>query len=181
MMQWIARRALAAMGKRYDYDVSYMTFMLDRAPKAFFKFAKIMDVARHAGSAPADAVYAAKLVAALSEDCGPCVQIVVNMARESGVPGMQIAAVLTRNAYAQNPHANLGVRFAEAVIHRLPEEDDVREEVRAAWGDRGVVDLALAIAIGRVFPMTKAGLGFAKACRRVSVDGAPVDVVKRAA
>jgi hypothetical protein len=34
---------------------------------------------------------------------------------------------------------------------------------------------------GPPFPMIKAGLGFARDCRRVTVDGDNVDVVKQAA
>jgi hypothetical protein len=35
--------------------------------------------------------------------------------------------------------------------------------------------------MGRMFPMVKAGLGYAKECRRVAVGGNNVDVVKQAA
>jgi alkylhydroperoxidase family enzyme len=158
-----------------------MTAMLDASPKAFFSFAKIFDVARHRESAPPSAVFAAKLVGALIEDCGPCVQLVVNMAREAKVPAADIAGVLRGDASGMNADAALGYRFAEAVAHRLPHEDEARDAVRAAWGDKGVIDLSLALAISRVFPMTKAGMGYAKTCRRVTIDGAGVDVVKRAA
>ena len=48
-------------------------------------------------------------------------------------------------------------------------------------GRKGVVDLTLALQLGRMFPMVKAGLGYAKECRRVTVDGQNVDVVKQAA
>lgn len=39
----------------------------------------------------------------------------------------------------------------------------------------------MALQLGRMFPMVKAGLGYAKECRRVSVNGHNVDVVKQAA
>ena len=56
-----------------------------------------------------------------------------------------------------------------------------RDAVRAQWGQKGVIDLTLALQMGRMFPMVKAGLGYAKECRRVTVDGNNVDVVKQAA
>lgn len=181
MMKTIARRMLTAMGKRYDYDVTYMNVMLDQAPRLFFKFARLTDIARHHEAAPTTAVYAAKLVAAMAEDCGPCVQIVASMAREEKVPSSDIAAVLKRDTNAMSTDAALGFRFAEAIVYRLQNEDEVRDAVRQLWGEQGVVELSVAIAIARVFPMTKAGMGHAKTCRQVRVDGAPVDVVKRAA
>ena len=60
-------------------------------------------------------------------------------------------------------------------------EDEFRDAVRAQWGQKGVIDLTLALQMGRMFPMVKAGLGYAKECRRVTVDGQNVDVVKQAA
>jgi hypothetical protein len=181
MMKLLAAAYLRRMGARYDYDVGYMLHMLDVSRPAFWKFARLFDLARHREAAPQAAVFAAKLVGAMAEDCGPCTQLVVNFAREAKVAPSDIEAVLRRDALSMSADAALGFRFAEAVVWRLPEESELRESVRAAWGDKGLVDLSLAIAIARVFPMTKAGLGYAHACRRVAVDGRNVDVVRRAA
>lgn len=181
MRRTAARALLALMQQRYDYDTSYMRHMLETAPAAFFKFIRIVDVSRHREAAPQAAIFAAKLVGALVEDCGPCTQLVVNMAREARVPAADIAAVLRRDTSAMSAEAALGFRFAEAIAYRLPHEDDARDAVRAAWGEKGLIDLSLALTIARVWPQLKAGLGYAKACRRVTVDGAGVDVVKRAA
>lgn len=181
MIRLLIEPWLHRMARRYDYDVTYLTAMLRTSMRGFLKFSKLFDLARHREAAPAAAIHAAKLVGAMAEDCGPCVQLVVNLAREARVDPADINAVLRRDAGAMSPDAALGFRFAEAVAWRLPEEDDLREAVRTTWGDKGVLDLAFALAIGRVFPMTKAAMGYAKACRRVTVDGRAVDVVKRAA
>lgn len=181
MLRAIARHRLRKMSAHYDYDVSYMEWLLDVSPSAFFKFAKLIDPARHREAAPVNAYFAAKLVGALVEDCGPCAQLVVNMATEAGMPGEQIAAVLRRDTEAMHEDTVLGFRFADAITARGANEDDVRDAVRGAWGDKAIIDLTLGLQIGRMFPMIKAGLGFGKECRRVEVGGAPVDVVKRAA
>jgi hypothetical protein len=75
----------------------------------------------------------------------------------------------------------LGFRFADAVVRRSADDDEFRDAVRAQWGEKGVIDLTLALQLGRMFPMVKAGLGYARECRRVTVDGHNVDVVKQAA
>ena len=81
-----------------------------------------------------------------------------------------------------NEATTLGFRFADAVVRRAAEEEDeFRDAVRAQWGQKGVIDLTLALQMGRMFPMVKAGLGYAKECRRVTVGGHNVDVVKQAA
>jgi len=181
MRKMIAKAMLAAMRARYDYDVSYMEAMLEHSPKAFDKFAKLFALAQHRESAPKDAVIAAKLVGAMAEDCGPCTQLVVNFAKEQHVSPADVEAVLRRDTAAMSESAALAFRFAEAIVYRLPHEDEAREAVRAQWGEKGLIDLTLALQIGRMFPMVKAGLGYAKECRRIEVAGRGVDVVKHAA
>ena len=181
MRSWIARRTLRAFAKRYGYDVSYLLMMLNESPAGFFKFAPLLKAAAHREAVPIDASFAAKIVGALAEDCGPCTQLVVDMALEAGMPKDQIEAVLRRDPRAMNDATTLGFRFADAVVRRGAEEDEFRDAVRAQWGPKGVVDLTLALQLGRIFPMVKAGLGYAKECRRVTVSGHNVDVVKQAA
>jgi hypothetical protein len=181
MRSWIARRMLRAYGKRYGYDVSYLEMMLDDSPAAFFKFAPIMKASAHREAVPVDAAFAAKMVGALAEDCGPCTQLVVDMALEAGMPRDQVEAVLRRDPRAMNEATTLGFRFADAVVRKAAEDDEFRDVVRAQWGQKGVIDLTLALQMGRMFPMLKASLGYAKECRRVTVDGHNFDVIKQAA
>jgi hypothetical protein len=181
MLKSLARGRVRSFSSRYGYDAAYMEAMLDTSPAAFFKVARIIDLAQHRESAPLEAYYAAKLIGALTEDCGPCTQLVVNMAVEAGVARAQIEAVLRRDVAAMSDDTVLAFRFAEAIVARGADEDDWRNAVRTAWGDKGVLDLTLSLQVGRIFPMIKAGLGYAKECRRVTVDGRAVDVVKRAA
>ena len=89
MRSWIARRMLRAFAKRYGYDVSYLLMMLNCSPAAFFKFAPVMKASAHREAVPIDASFAAKIVGALAEDCGPCTQLVVDMALEAGMQGIR--------------------------------------------------------------------------------------------
>jgi alkylhydroperoxidase family enzyme len=180
MRKWIASRFLDRFSKRYDYDVSYLRALLEASPDAFFKFAPMSKLAAHREAAPRDAFYAAKLIGAMHEDCGPCVQIVVNMAREAQVSDAVIDAVLRRDLAAMGEEAAIAFRFADAVARRTADEDAAREAVRAAWGDKGVVDLTFAVQISRLAPMVKAGLGYAKECTRVTVGDKAVAVAKAA-
>lgn len=181
MLKAIARNRLRAFRKRYRYDTSYMDALLDASPSAFFKFANLTKAAQHRESAPIDAYFAAKIAGARAEDCGPCTQLVVDMALEAGMECNQIESVLCRDFEAMNDNTVLGFRFAEAVINRAPNEDELRDAVRTAWGDKGVIDLTFSLQLGRMFPMVKAGLGFAKECRRVTVGDKAVEVAPLAA
>jgi hypothetical protein len=176
MIGWIARRFIDGFGKRYDYDTAYMQAMLREAPEAFFKFAKVAGASRHRRAAPVEAIFAAKLVGTIAEDCGPCTQLVVNMAREANVSEGQIAAVLERNETAMSPDTALGFRLADAVVRDSEGDDAARDAVRAAWGEKGVIEISLAVALTRVFPTLKAGMGYHRECRRVRVGTRDVTV-----
>jgi len=176
MLKFIARRMLRKFRVRYDYDTTYMEEMLEHAPAAFSRFSKIMGIANYRGVVPLEACFAAKTVGVLAEDCGPCTQLGVEMAREAGIPDDQIEAVLTGNTARMTPATELGYRFARALVDRSADDESCRDAVRGQWGEKGVIELTLACQITRIFPMVKAGLGHAKACRRVVVAGRPVDV-----
>jgi hypothetical protein len=181
MRKFIARRMLRAYSKRYGYDTSYLEMMLEESPRAFFKFASVAKAAAHREAIPVEASFAAKLTGAMAEDCGPCTQLCVDMALEAGMAKDQIEAVLRRDIRAMTPSVKLGFQFAAAVAHRSADDEACREAVRARWGEKGVIDLTMALQIGRLFPMIKLALGYAKECRRVTVAGDQVDVVKQAA
>lgn len=181
MRKFIARRMLRAFSKRYGYDTSYMEMMLKESPAAFFKFAPVMKAAAHREVVPVDARFAAKITGAMAEDCGPCTQLTVDMALEAGMAKDQIEAVLRRDVKAMTPSVAIGFRFADAVVHRSLDDEACRDAVRARWGEKGVIDLTMALQMGRLFPMIKLALGYAKECRRVSVAGDQIDVVKQAA
>jgi alkylhydroperoxidase family enzyme len=181
MRSWIARRMLRATSKRYSYDVSYLEMMLNESPSAFFKFASVMKASSHREIVPVEASFTVKLVGALSEDCGPCTQLCADMALEAGVRRDQIEAVLRRDPRAMSDTNRLAFRFADAVVRRSPDDEEYRDAVRAQWGQKAVIDLTLALQMGRMFPMVKAALGYAKECRRITVDGHNVDVIKQAA
>ncbi|MEQ8180062.1 MAG: hypothetical protein RIC52_02265 [Amphiplicatus sp.] len=170
--------ALKGFSAHYGYDVSYLEHMLEVAPAAFEKFWKLNDAANHRGAAPVPASYAARMIGALAEDCGPCVQLGVKMAEEAGVAASDIEALLTRDESAMSEDVAVAFRFADALVRHDLALDEAREAVRARWGDEGVIDLTLAMQAVRLFPMMKVGLGYGKTCQRVTVAGKPVDVVK---
>lgn len=179
MLKWIARRRLDAFEQAFDYDVSYMREMMATSWTGFMRFSAITRLAAHREDIPADAWHAAKLVATLAEDCGPCTQLGVKMAEAAGVSPAVLRGVLLDDEKAMGPDVTLAVRFARAVIAHDPAADGLREQIHARWGERAVLSLALAMAATRVFPAVKYALGHGKACSRVrvgNIDTRPVPV-----
>lgn len=176
MFKAIARASVRRFGARYNYDVSYLEALLDASPAAFLKFARAGAMARHCERAPAEAFFAAKLAGALAEDCGPCVQLVADMAREAGVADNEVRAILRGDPQGMSETVRAAFDFAAALVARRADLDERRAGVRALWGDKGVVDLTFAAQVSRLFPMVKAGLGYAKSCSAVAVGGATADI-----
>jgi alkylhydroperoxidase family enzyme len=181
MLKWLMRRRIAAFERAYDYDTSYIRDVIDTSPRAALAFARVDGMAQYRRDVPKDAYFAAKLVAALSEDCGPCTQLVVTMAERAGVAPEVLRAVLARDERAMTTEAALGFRFAEAVLAHDPAADALREEILRRWGRHALVSLAFAIAASRVFPSVKYALGHGRSCVRVTVGGTPMPVLRRAA
>ncbi len=181
MRKFLARLALKRFAMRYNYDVGFMHYMLETSPAAFFKFASLAKLATHRDAVPKEAFYAAKILGALAEDCGPCTQLAVDMAQEARVPPDQIQAVLRRDLGAMSADTLVAFRFAEALTWRRRDLDHARQALRRRWGEAAVIDLTLAVQVGRIFPMVKAGLGYAKTCQAVQLGDSAIDVVRLAA
>jgi hypothetical protein len=181
MRNYFVRRIVQRVGRRNDYDPSYLLYLLDEAPKAFWKFMRATAMSRHREQAPVEAVLTVRLLATMTEDCGPCTQLLAHHAREAKMATEQIEAVLTRNLAAMNPVVALAHRYADAVLNRHPDAGDVREEVRGRWGNKGLIDLAMSMQGARLYPMIKIALGYAAECRRVILEGRSIEVRKQIA
>jgi alkylhydroperoxidase family enzyme len=161
-------------------SLDYLRQLVRDAPGAFVAFARARPFLDHRGSLPADAHHVARIAATRAEDCGTCVQITVNVARQAGV-----APAVVRAAALDRPHelpAHLAAvhRFATAVARAdTVAAEEERAAVRARYGDAGIAELAVAIAGARTFPTLKRALGHAIACERVQLEFEPHAVAAR--
>ncbi|HEX4195930.1 MAG TPA: hypothetical protein VHZ26_00670 [Caulobacteraceae bacterium] len=173
MLRALFGRYLTGMERTWNYDASYMREVLAASPWTFLKFAVIAMVTPRR-DAPGEALAAAGLVGTLTEDCGPCTQIGVDMAAKRGVQPEILRAILAGDEAAMGADAALAYRFARASLERrLEEADALRDEVIRRWGRKGLVALSLALTTARMYPTLKYAMGHGKACSRVTVAGAP--------
>ncbi len=168
MKRAFAKLILRRFSRRYEYDVTYLQEMAHVAPGAFFSYLLTAPLTRYRKAAPKDAYYTAKLVATRRFDCGPCLRLVVNMAREAGVDESTLRSVLGGNEEQVSDGVRLAMRYANAVIDQSAAElAELGETVASRWGQAAVTDLALAVAFGAFFPTMKRGLGYAQSCEPV--------------
>jgi alkylhydroperoxidase family enzyme len=166
LVRWKIRSAEKKLGEPLDY----LREMLDKAPGAFWQFAKVAKASGYRNKLPAAPFHVARLVAVRIQDCGPCVQTVVNLAKADGVEPAVLKAALAGDYDALPESLRDVARFAEAVTGNTGDADAYRDRLRAVFGDEGVIELALAIALCQTFPILKRGLGHAKSCSLVAVD-----------
>ena len=84
MFGFLLRRILARIDMPESHR-AYMASFYRASPKAIRKMAGLHKLANHREVVPVEARFAAILVGELAEDCGPCVQIAVDQAREVGL------------------------------------------------------------------------------------------------
>ncbi|MFO0888531.1 MAG: hypothetical protein U0790_05205 [Isosphaeraceae bacterium] len=176
MLRWLYRRRIDAFDREFGYDSTYVREILEEDLGAAMKLARILPMTEYRGGLPKAAWYTAKLVGAVAEDCGPCTQLVVNMAEKAGVSPSLLRAVLEGDVNALPEDAALAYRFAQAVIRRDGEDEALRDRVVAAWGKRGLIALGFALTMARFFPTLKYALGHGQVCSRVKVGQTVVSV-----
>lgn len=174
-------KKLDAFARQFNYDMAYSHQILQAGLKPFKAFSGLFTLAgyrdRHTPVAPWLAV---KWVAVQSEDCGPCQQLIINMARHEGIAPPVIKAITRGDLNGMGPDTALAYQWAQTVIHpgshrstsaatTAIENDshaqDLRQRVTAKWGEQGLISLTLAMAGARSFPMVKRALGHNQQCQ----------------
>jgi hypothetical protein len=181
MLKTFLSRWLDRFEKTFDYDASYMRHVLRVNTASLFKFS-LGSQAADRKAAPMEALFAAGLVGTLSEDCGPCVQVGVDIATAEGMDPAIMRAVIAGDLEGMGETASLAYRFAHASLARDMETcDPLRDEIVRRWGDPALVAISLILMQSRMYPTLKYALGYGKACSRVKVAGEAVAPMKMAA
>jgi hypothetical protein len=155
--------------RSFGYDASYLHEIIDISPAASFKFGLFQIMSSHRQHVPSEAFYGARLAATLSEDCGPCSQLIVTAALRDRVRPAVITALLRGDLEQAGPDAELGFRYGIAVSQNTGDTTALVEKVEKRFGKRALVSLAFAVASSRVYPALKRGLGHGAACSKIIV------------
>ncbi len=180
MLDWLIRRRLTAFEARWQYPMDYARALLAGSRRAFFAYARLAPAAALRDAVPAAAWHVAKITALRAEDCGPCTQLAVDMARAEGVADGLLQAVLADDrATLQRLDADAALAhgFAHAWAHRAADLPRQREALQRRFGDKGLATLAMALTAARMFPLLKSALGHDTQCQRVQL--APTNAVRR--
>jgi hypothetical protein len=179
MMKWFLSRWISKFERTWNYDASYLRDVLDADPRALMAFGKVAALSNYRKDVPPAVYCAAGIVGTMTEDCGPCTQLVIDMAQRNGVDPAILRAIVARDFTAMPFDVALAARFAEASLAHAPGADDLREEVVRRFGKRGLVSLSFAMTVSRLYPTLKYALGHGRACTRVTVGGETRPVLRQ--
>ena len=176
MIRALLHMMLRRFESDFNYDAAYMHEVTDIWPGGGLRYIGLSIFSQTRG--PDVSVWAgAMLASTLDGDCGPCTQLIADMALKSGVPVDQIAACLRRD-FDNAGAVGLGFRFAEAVINDTSQIDDLRDVIRRNHGPRALIAASYASASGRVYPVLKRGLGYGQTCQEIRLGSEPHAIVK---
>jgi alkylhydroperoxidase family enzyme len=159
----VSREAIRAFGRHYNYDVSYLEALMEASPGAFAAYAAAMPTGQYQKAAPTELLTIAKLVTGQVEDCGPCLELGVTMARESKVPESVIRGALRGGEGLSQEQLEV-YRYARGVAENVDLDPELLPRLENRWGREVVAELAIAIVGTRMYPALKRALGYAKRC-----------------
>ena len=169
MIRSIILKQLDREERTLGESLDYVRHILRSSLPAFFKFALFTPLSKHRRKLPPEPYRVARIVATQNEDCGTCVQIEVNLARNDGVHDDVIRAVVNNREEDLAPELAEVYRFTKSVVESKGNEEELRQRIRERYGEEGLVELALGMAAARVFPVTKRALGYATSCALVEI------------
>lgn len=167
MIRWLLHKMTRQFESRYQYNGDYMHEVFDVSTSAGLRLSMLPLMSQYRGP-NVDIWAGAALASVLDGDCGPCAQLVIDMAIESGANADDLARCV-RGDIPNTAAVGLGFRFAQAAIHDDPAADDLRAEIVSRCGEKASVAAAFAAATSRAYPVLKRALGHGAACAKLNV------------
>jgi AhpD family alkylhydroperoxidase len=168
----LIERQVAAAEARLGVPLDYMREIGRTAPALLAKFGTLAGLGRHDGATPVAALQFAVLGAVQVDDCGECLQIHVNLARQAGVAAADLQAALDNRLDDLPALSALALRFGRAAAENAPALAELAARLEAQIGRRAMFDLGIALGLARFYPVLKRALGYAVSCRLVQVKAA---------
>lgn len=164
MLRRLMKRLVPALEKRLGVRLEYMRRMADSAPGALWRFGLFMPLAGYGRVVPPRLLHLARLGATLAADCGECVEITMNVARQEGVAPDVLRAGLVRDEDVLSVVELDALDYGAAVAAGDPRSDTLRRALAAEFGEEGIIELSIAVATAQLFTTVKLGMGLNQAC-----------------
>lgn len=169
-MNALTDRIIAQQEQKLGAELDYLRALASSSTAAFAKFGLAGPLLQHRKHLTPSVWHLARLAATRVQDCGTCVQIVVNAALADGVARTTLRGALVDQIGTLTPEETTAWHYGEAVASRDASVSERVAEARQRFGEAALAELALAVATVQLFPILKRGLGQDVACRLVHVE-----------
>lgn len=162
MIRWLAHKLIDRAEARLGVPLEYTHTIADADIGLLSRYNRIfgfLDPIRHV---PVEAYHTARLIGALSADCGSCVEAEINLAKSAGMGEPMIRSILTGGELPEPLEAV--ARLSRAVTSDRGDDADAREVIRSAYGDKGLIELSFAMNGAALLPSIKRAMGHATTC-----------------
>lgn len=176
MIRWLIGRHLNALERQLGSSVDYLRHLARVSLSAYWRFVLVGLPAAYRRKASLTLIHTARLVATRGEDCGSCLQIAVHLAMQDGVSPELLQAVLENRTAEMPKVVMIASEFARSVVEHDGSDLYWRKQLLSECGEVVEAELSLAIAMARVFPTLKRGLGYATHCSRIRLEHEPSEI-----
>jgi hypothetical protein len=156
---------LAKEEKILGESLDWARYLVDKAIGVFFKYVLAIPLFSLWKYSPAEVISISRLITVQNEDCGSCVQIEINTAKQRNVSQAIIQCVLHKEYEKLDDKYQRVAHFTEAVINCTGHEKELGDRVKDAFGEKAFLEISLAIATSRFYPTIKRALGYATECK----------------
>lgn len=164
MIRTLIGRQIDSAEKAMHASMDYLRHILRVSLADFFRVYRLTKLINIRRTVPPAPFHVARLVAAMNEDCGGCVQIEVSLAQRDGLSADILRSVVGRRPSELPEELGDVYLFTECVVQNSGEMEELRGKIRQRYGEAGLIDLAMAISLARTMPTLKRGLGYASTC-----------------
>jgi len=166
MLNWFVKRQIDGLERSLGASMNYLRYMYRHAPGAFFSLRHLQPFMKRSSRPSPEVIAIAGLGATVAEDCGECVEIGRKIAMErAGLKADTVDRLIEGRHDGVSEELVLVYRFGQTIASGA-DSVDLRDAVIARFGEEGLCEIALTIAIARIPPALKRGLGFATTCTR---------------
>lgn len=169
--QTIAHSGISRFAQTFRYNADYMHDIAETDLEAITRFSLLDDVSDYRNQISGKAWYTAKLVGCISEDCGPCTQLVVTMAEQEGVDKSLLSNLIEGKRDLLDRETRLFYDYALAVISHDMQAETFRQEIKIQFGQSAIISAGLAIITGKAYPLMKYATGHGQACVKIRING----------
>lgn len=177
MLKSMIARKISAFEREWNYPMDYARELLGLGVAVLRRFMNAQAIGNYCAGISKQASYAAKILGVIAGDCGPCVQLVVDMAQRDGVPPDVLESLVAGDLEHLPADIRLPAMFARSLLARSPDLPTLRDRMRADYGTQGLVSVAFAVINASMYPVLKAALGHGDRCAKIEIDGRRVAAI----